>query len=392
MIKNHESTSRHNTADSQAAAIESQLVTRSTIHQPVLLRECVALVTDHIAHIEDERTPIIVDCTLGLAGHATAFLHAAPRAILVGIDRDEQALALATARMREEGFEQRFIPVHAPFDQLSRALADHDIDRVDAVFMDLGLSSLQIDTAERGFSYAHNAPLDMRMDTSATLKASDILQTYDVQELRSIFQRYGQEKFAGPIAKAIVKEREHTPLTTSQQLVELVDRVVPKAHRPAGNPAKRVFQALRIEVNGELDKLSQTLPQAMLHLNLHGRLVVESYHSLEDTMVKRAMAHGLHVDVPADMPVVPKDAEPFFADLTHGAMKADQEEIARNSRSGSVRLRAVELVRPIPSKWQHVFETQSQPQRQTTHNKSAYRKTKKHTTRKQVSRGEWSRA
>lgn len=353
------------TAYEQTPRYEQLQRTTSSIHQPVLLRECVALVTDHIQQDTwyadgGRQHPVIVDCTLGLAGHATAFLHAAPQAILLGIDRDKQALALATERMRQEGLQNRFIPVHAPFDQLSNALAEHQINYVDAVFMDLGLSSLQIDTAERGFSYSHDAPLDMRMDTSTSMRASDILRTYDVAQLKSIFQRYGQEKFASPIAKAIVKEREVTPFETSAQLVQLVDRVVPKAHRPAGNPAKRVFQALRIEVNGELDKLSQTLPQAMLHLALHGRLVVESYHSLEDTIVKRAMAQGLTVDVPPDMPIIPKDAEPFLADITHGALQADREEIERNSRSGSVRLRAVELTRPIPDKWRKTFMQQSQ--------------------------------
>lgn len=333
----------------------------TAIHQPVLLEDCVSLVSP----AADVPGGVIVDCTLGLAGHATAFLKAAPQARLIGIDRDEEALALATRRMNDEGLADRFIPVHAAFDELSSVLDDKGVDQVRAVFMDLGLSSLQIDETERGFSYSHDAPLDMRMDGGQSLTAATVLATYPAERLKRIFREYGEERFAGPIAKAIVERRGREPFTTSRQLNELVDAVVPKAHRPAGNPAKRVFQALRIEVNGELDKLARTLPQAMLHLAVGGRLVVESYHSLEDKTVKRFMADGLRVDVPPDLPVVPPDARPFLADLTHGAVKADEEEIARNPRSASVRLRAVELRRPVPQRWADRYREDAQGHRES---------------------------
>ncbi|PJM73632.1 16S rRNA (cytosine(1402)-N(4))-methyltransferase [Bifidobacterium primatium] len=323
----------------------------TAIHQPVLLEDCVRLVSG----AAQRPGSVIVDCTLGLAGHATAFLKAAPDARLIGIDRDEEALALATRRMEDNGLADRFIPVHSAFDSLADVLAERGIDQVNAVFMDLGLSSLQIDETERGFSYSHDAPLDMRMDPSQPLTAESVLNEYPVERLHGIFREYGEERFSGPIAKAIVENRNHERIRTSAQLNALVDRVVPKAHRPAGNPAKRVFQALRIEVNGELDKLASTLPQAALHLAEGGRLVVESYHSLEDKTVKRFMANGLKIDVPADMPVIPDDARPFFRDLTRGAIKADAEEIASNPRSASVRLRAVELTRPIPDRWVRRF-------------------------------------
>ena len=191
----------------------------------------------------------------------------------------------------------------------------------------------------------------MRMDTTQSTTAATILATYDARELTKIFREYGEERFAYLIARRIVETREDQPLLTSLQLVRLVDDVIPKAHRATGNPAKRVFQALRIEVNGELDKLQRTLPKIALHLREHGRLVVESYHSLEDTTVKRFMNKGLTVDVPANMPVIPEDAQPFFKSLTRGAMKASKEEIEHNTRSSSVRLRAVELCRPIPNRW-----------------------------------------
>lgn len=319
----------------------------TAIHAPVLLQDCVDLVTPALQH----KDAVVVDCTLGLAGHATAFLKAAPFATLIGIDRDSEALSLATERMRNEGLENRFIPAHAAFDEIDSVLNVHNIDSIDAAFMDLGLSSLQIDEADRGFSYSHDTALDMRMDTTQSTTAATILATYDARELTKIFREYGEERFASLIARRIVETREDQPLLTSLQLVRLVDDVIPKAHRATGNPAKRVFQALRIEVNGELDKLQRTLPKIALHLREHGRLVVESYHSLEDTTVKRFMNKGLTVDVPANMPVIPEDAQPFFKSLTRGAMKASKEEIEHNTRSSSVRLRAVELCRPIPNRW-----------------------------------------
>lgn len=319
----------------------------TAIHAPVLLQDCVDLVTPALQH----KDAIVVDCTLGLAGHATAFLKAAPFATLIGIDRDSEALSLATERMRNECLENRFIPAHAAFDEIDSVLSAHNIDKIDAAFMDLGLSSLQIDEADRGFSYSHDTALDMRMDTTQSTTAATILATYDARALTKIFREYGEERFASLIARRIVETREDKPLLTSGQLVRLVDDVIPKAHRATGNPAKRVFQALRIEVNGELDKLQRTLPKIALHLREHGRLVVESYHSLEDTTVKRFMNKGLTVDVPANMPVIPEDAQPFFKSLTRGAMKASKEEIEHNTRSSSVRLRAVELCRPIPNRW-----------------------------------------
>lgn len=324
----------------------------STIHQPVLVRECVNLVTPALSH----DGAVIVDCTLGLAGHAIAFLQAAPQARLIGIDRDEEALGMAMKRVGAAGLAERFVGVHAAFDEFGTVLDGLKLNRVDAVFMDLGLSSLQIDEVDRGFSYAHDAPLDMRMDTTQTFDAAQILAQYSENELTRIFRDYGQERFSRAIARAIVRRRGIEPLETSRQLGELVDRVVPKSHRAKGNPAKRVFQALRIEVNGELDKLKRTLPQIANRLAVGGRLVVESYHSLEDRTVKTFMAQGLNVDVPADLPVIPDDAQPFFEELTRGAIKADEAEIERNSRSAPVRLRGVSLRRELPKRWRDTFD------------------------------------
>ncbi len=344
-----------------AFAQSNKSVDLSAIHKPVLLDECVDLITAHLeetAHNAGREYPIIVDCTLGLAGHTSAFLQTAKNAHIIGIDRDAQALELATERITELGLADRFTPVHAAFDEFENVLESQGISTVDAVFMDLGLSSLQIDEADRGFSYSHDAPLDMRMDSTQELTAEAILATYDIEDLIRIFREYGEERFSVPIAKRIVTVRESEPLKTSAQLNQLVDAVIPKSHRAPGNPAKRVFQALRIEVNGELTKLASTLPQIAQHMSVGGRIVVESYHSLEDKITKRFMSQGLTVDVPRGLPVVPDDAQPFFSDITHGAMKAYKSEIEQNPRSASVRLRAVEISREIPTKWMKTFESQ----------------------------------
>jgi 16S rRNA (cytosine1402-N4)-methyltransferase len=341
----------------------------NAIHQPVLLGTCVDLVSPSLS----QAGSTVVDCTLGLAGHAMAFLGACPEARLIGIDRDAEALKLASQRIDEAGFSARFTPVHAAFDEFGDVLDSMGLRRVQAVFMDLGLSSLQIDERERGFSYAQDAPLDMRMDVSQELTAQAILRDYDVRDLAYIFHEYGEERFSRPIAKAIVHEREESAIVSSRQLSELVDRVVPKAHRPAGNPAKRVFQALRIEVNGELAKLSVTLPQIAQRLDVSGRLVVESYHSLEDRTVKRFMAKGMKADVPPGLPVIPDDAQAVFKDLTHGAIKADAEEIVRNPRSASVRLRAVELTRELPARWISMFDDLRQESDYSAHSSHDHR-------------------
>ena len=314
------------------------------IHKPVLLNQCVELLVPAL----EVPGSTIVDCTLGLAGHAEAVLQAAPQAHLIGIDKDAEALELATRRLQQAGLSNRFTPVHAAFDSFTDILDDQGVESVEAVLMDLGLSSLQIDEPERGFSYAHDAPLDMRMNRDQELTASQILADYDQQALTDIFRHYGEERYAASIARQVVKRRDTQPITTSAELNELVAGVIPPAHRGPGNPAKRVFQALRIEVNGELDALKRTLPQIARRLALNGRLVVESYHSLEDKIVKSCMRQGTVVDVPAGLPAIPDDAQPYFRPLTHGAVKADAAQIAYNPRSASVRLRAVELIRPIP--------------------------------------------
>ncbi|MFC0675495.1 16S rRNA (cytosine(1402)-N(4))-methyltransferase RsmH [Brachybacterium hainanense] len=313
-------------------------------HLPVLLGTCVDLLVPSLQHDGS----VYVDGTLGMAGHAVAVLDAAPRAHLVGIDRDAEALELARERLMRAGHGDRITLVHATYDQIPAVLADLGIPAADAVMMDLGLSSFQIDTRERGFAYAQDAPLDMRMDAGSDgPTAADLLRDLSEQDLARMLKELGDERFARRIAQRIVAQRQISPITRSGELVALLEAAIPAATRASGgHPAKRTFQALRIAVNEELEILTRALEGALTSLALEGRLVVESYHSGEDRLVKAALSRGTRSSAPADLPVELEEHRPRFENLVRGALRADDEEIARNARSASVRLRAVRRVRP----------------------------------------------
>ena len=302
-------------------------------HVPVLLDRCVAL-------LAPAATPggVLVDATLGMGGHAEALLDATPSR-LVGVDRDPEALRRAGERLARFGDRVRL--VHAVYDALPDAL---DGERVDGILFDLGVSSLQLDEAERGFSYSHDAPLDMRMDPTAGLTAADVVNTYAVDDLARILREYGEERFAPRVARAIVAGR---PWSTTAPLAEAVRDAIPAAtRRHGGHPAKRTFQALRIEVNGELAALARALPAAIAALKVGGRLVVLAYHSLEDRLVKRAFTEGLRGCVcPPDLPVCACGREPQLRLLVRGAEEPTEAEIEANPRAASAKLRAVERVR-----------------------------------------------
>ena len=282
-----------------------------------------------------------VDCTLGLAGHAVAILDACPNARLIGIDRDAEALELARERLAR--FGDRVSLVQAVYDALPDALASLGLTRVDAVLADLGLSSLQIDRRERGFAYSVDAPLDMRMDASQPRTAADVLNTADAAELARILRTYGEERFADRIARAVVAERARAPFTTSARLVEVIGRAIPAAaQHTGGHPAKRTFQALRIEVNEELDALAGLLPAALDALRPGGRIAVLAYHSLEDRLVKNAFRDASTDRAPRGLPIVPPEYRARFRLLTRGAERPDEKERATNPRAASARLRAAE--------------------------------------------------
>ncbi|GAB3768313.1 16S rRNA (cytosine(1402)-N(4))-methyltransferase RsmH [Nocardioides ginsengisegetis] len=287
----------------------------------------------------------MIDATLGLGGHSEAVLTRIPGSRVIGVDRDPAALALAGERLAP--FGDRFTPVHAVYDEIPNVLADLNRSSVDAVLFDLGVSSMQLDLRERGFAYAEDAPLDMRMDSTVGQTAADVLNTYAVGDLTRILRDYGEEKFAAKIARAIVREREAEPWSRSGRLVELLYAEIPApARRTGGHPAKRTFQALRMEVNDELAVLRRAMPAAIEAIAVGGRVVVESYHSLEDRLVKQAFTAATKSDVPLDLPFVPEGSEPALRLVTRGSEKADAGEIEENPRAASVRLRAIERVRP----------------------------------------------
>ncbi len=310
-------------------------------HVPVLLER----VVDLLAPALEEPGSVHVDATLGMGGHAEAVLTRCPAARVVGLDRDLDAIALAEERLAR--FGDRFTAVHAVYDEVGEVLERLADGTARGILFDLGVSSLQLDEAERGFAYRHDAPLDMRMDQSGGPTAADVLNTYAHGDLARVLRTYGEERYAGRIASAVLREREKAPFTTSARLVELVRAAVPAAsQRTGGHPAKRTFQALRIEVNAELDVWARAVDTAIGALAPGGRIVVLSYHSLEDRITKQALAHGAHSRTPAGMPVELPEHAPYLRLLTRGAEVPPEAEQHHNPRSASARLRAAERLSP----------------------------------------------
>ena len=287
---------------------------------------------------------LLVDATVGLGGHAEAFLERFPELRLLGIDRDEEARDHAKARLARFGTRVMFH--HARYDALGEALDGQLAGEEPAgILFDLGVSSLHLDKPERGFSYSVDAPLDMRMDTRDSVTASSILDTYSGDELADIFRTLGDEKLVGRYSRAIVAHRENSPLLRTSELVDVLQKATPYALKDRGHPAKRVFQALRMEVNSELDSLKAAIPVALDRLALGGRIVVMSYHSGEDRLVKAALRERTRSSAPLGLPQELPEHRSEFVDLTRGAEKASPEEIADNPRSASVRTRAGQKIR-----------------------------------------------
>ena len=313
---------------------------RTPRHVPVLLDRVVALVAPTLEHPDS----VLVDATLGLGGHTEAVLERCPSARVIGVDRDQHALELAGARLA--AYRERITLVHAVYDEIPELLADLRLESVDGVLFDLGVSSMQLDVRERGFAYAEDAPLDMRMDDSTGPTAADVLNHYSEQDLARLLRNWGEERFARQIARAVVRARATVPFDRSARLVDLIRDTIPApARRTGGHPAKRTFQALRIEVNDELGVLRRAIPGAIDVIGVGGRVVVMSYHSLEDRLVKQAFAARTRSTVPPDLPIVPEGYEPALRLVTRGSERASPAEIEANPRAASVRLRAVERVR-----------------------------------------------
>lgn len=312
----------------------------SELHVPVSLDRALEVLGESL------KAPgaVLVDCTLGLGGHTEAFLKQFPELHVIAIDRDPQAIALATERLKP--FEGRVDFVNTTYDNIDEAIEELGVEKVDAILLDLGVSSMQLDQRDRGFAYSYEAPLDMRMDASKGKTAADVVNGYSEEELSRIFFEYGEERYSKAIAKAIVARRSESAFETSTDLAALIAKVVPfipgKSH---GHPAKRVFQALRIEVNEELDVLRATMPRAIHALATDGRILVMSYHSLEDRIVKQALVSAATSSAPVDLPIELPEHAPQLRLLTKGAEPASQQEIENNPRSASVKIRAAVKIR-----------------------------------------------
>jgi 16S rRNA (cytosine1402-N4)-methyltransferase len=316
----------------------------ATQHVPVLAGRVTALLAPALA----ADGAVLVDATLGRAGHARALLEACPGMLLVGIDADVAAIEAAAELLAP--FANRVTLVHARYDEIPAIVSEGSITagpgQVMGLLFDLGVSSPQLDDPGRGFAYAQDAPLDMRMDRTKDLTAADVVNGYPAAELARVLRDYGEERFARRIADAVVRERAQAPITSTQRLSGIVKDAIPAAtRRTGGNPAKRTFQALRIEVNDELGTLRRALPAALGVLAVGGRVVVLAYHSLEDRIVKRELVRLSADQAPPGLPVPASAATNQFRLLTRGAERPDSEEVTSNPRAASARLRAAERIR-----------------------------------------------
>ena len=292
-----------------------------------------------VAFLITDKKGIYVDCTMGGAGHSRGFAaQLEPEGLLLGIDQDEDAVAVGSTRLLNQ-FPCRTMVAKSNFSEFAQVLDDLGIGQIDGIFFDLGVSSYQLDNPERGFSYMHDGPLDMRMDKNAALDAAYIVNNYSEAELADIIYKYGEERWSKRIAQFIVAERRNKPLSTTYELVDIIKKAIPKGARIDGpHPAKRTFQALRIEVNNELGILEETLRQAVARLKSGGRIGVITFHSLEDRVIKQTFAELVKgCTCPPQLPVCICGKKPQLKKA--GSMTPDKDEIAANPRSRSARLR-----------------------------------------------------
>jgi 16S rRNA (cytosine1402-N4)-methyltransferase len=304
-------------------------------HIPVALDRTIELLTPALS----VTSPYLIDATLGLGGHTEKLLEKFSNLHIIGIDRDKSALDKAASRLSR--FKNRVTLVHAVYDQISSVANERGLSQVQGILFDLGVSSMQLDQSSRGFAYSHDAPLDMRMDQSTGVSAVEVVNEYPHEDLTRIIREYGEEKFASRIAARIIDARKISPITTTSTLAQLVKESIPAAtRRTGGNPAKRTFQALRIYVNNEIEILARAIPAALELLSINGRMVVLSYHSLEDRIVKRAFAEVSTSEVPHGLPVEPKPSR--YQLLTRSSESASADEMESNPRAQSVRIRAIE--------------------------------------------------
>ncbi|KOR13917.1 16S rRNA methyltransferase [Staphylococcus carnosus] len=308
-------------------------------HVSVMLRET-------IDELNVKKDGVYVDCTLGGAGHALYLLNQLDEnGHLIAIDQDLTAIENAKEVLKDHLDQVTF--VHSNFRQINQILDDLDIDKVDGIYYDLGVSSPQLDVPERGFSYHQDARLDMRMDQTQELSAYEVVNEWPYEDLVRIFYRYGEEKFSKQIARRIEKTRENEPIETTLQLVDVIKEGIPaKARRKGGHPAKRVFQAIRIAVNDELKAFEDSLEQAIERVKVHGRISVITFHSLEDRLCKQIFQEYENgPEVPRGLPIIPEEYTPKLKRVNRKPISASEEDLAENNRARSAKLRVAEILK-----------------------------------------------
>lgn len=305
------------------------------MHKSVLLEEC-------LTYLNLKEDSIVVDCTLGYGGHSSEILKRIPKGFLYAFDQDIDAIRSSEKRLREIG--DNFEIIQSNFQYLKSALAKRNITKVDAILFDLGVSSPQLDEKDRGFSFHQDAPLDMRMDRSQSLTAKEVVNTYSYQDLVRVFKEYGEEKFATSIARAIERQRKEAPIETTLELAELIKSAVPEKYRREKHPARKVFQAIRIEVNRELEVCEIAVRDALDCLDVDGRLCVITFHSLEDKIVKNL--YKIHSTVKKELmklPVIPEEYQPKYKVVA--TVVPTEKELSENKRARSAKLRVIARIK-----------------------------------------------
>lgn len=306
-------------------------------HYSVLLQESIEM-------LNIKPDGIYVDCTLGGGGHSEAILSKLTTGHLYAIEQDDYAISKATKRL--EKYADKLTIIKSNFSNILSELNDLGIEKVDGIIYDLGVSSFQFDLADRGFSYRLDGPLDMRMNQDLKISAYDVVNTYSEKELRRILFEYGEEKFAPQIANKIVKSRQEKEIKTTFELVEVIKKALPAAVlRKQGHPAKQTFQALRIEVNQELDVIKNSLKDSLTLLNKGGRIVVITFHSLEDRIVKQIFKKATTLDLPKDIPFIPEYMQVEYQLLNNKVILPSEEELLENKRSHSAKMRGIEKIK-----------------------------------------------
>lgn len=302
------------------------------------------LLNESISSLNLKENSIIVDATLGYGGHSSSILDRIKKGYLFAFDQDSEAIRHSTDRLSKIG--TNFTIIKSNFKNMKEELNKRNIYKVDGVLFDLGVSSPQLDEKERGFSFHEDAPLDMRMDREQKLTAYDVVNTYSKEELSKIFFKYGEDKFSNNIAKKIVEYRSTKPIETTLELVEIIKTAVPMKFRIDKHPARQIFQAIRIEVNHELDVIEPAINQALEMLNVGGRVAVITFHSLEDRLVKSIFREKCEIDEKLKgLPNIPEEYLPDFKLVENKAIVPSEEELKRNPRARSSKLRVIERIK-----------------------------------------------